>query len=346
MKFVDEVIIEVHAGHGGAGACSFRREKFVPFGGPDGGNGGPGGSVCVVGDRNKRTLLDFQFQSQWQAERGGSGEGRRKDGKKGTDLIIPVPLGTEVYDLNTGEIIADVTADEQRVIIAKGGRGGKGNDFFKSATNQTPHHAQPGEEGESKKVRLSLKLLADVGIIGFPNAGKSTLISVISQARPRIADYPFTTLTPTLGVVRAFNDKTFVVADIPGLIEGASEGKGLGIAFLKHIERTSLLLHLVDAAAPTLLGDEDPAAVYASYQAVRRELSSFSAELAARPELVALSKVDLLTDEAREQLCAYFEKKGVTPLCLSSATSEGVQAVVEEMARRVCGVFRGTHQDQ
>ena len=335
MKFVDEVEIEVSAGHGGAGACSFRREKFVPFGGPDGGNGGAGGSVYVVGDRNKRTLLDFQLQPQWNAGRGGNGEGRRKDGKGGADLIIPVPLGTEVISIDSGEVIADITVDQQRTIIAKGGRGGKGNDFFKSATNQTPYHTQPGEEGEARRVRLSLKLLADVGIVGLPNAGKSTLISTISEARPRIADYPFTTLTPSLGVVRAFGEQSFVVADIPGLIEGASEGKGLGIAFLKHLERTALLLHLIDIAGPTLHDDFDPAAVLAQYHTIRKELCAFSSDLATRREIVALNKIDLVTEERLEEICGVFHAAKIFPLCISTATREGVPSLVEQLGRAV-----------
>ncbi len=340
MKFIDEVTIEVQAGHGGAGARSFRREKFVPFGGPDGGNGGAGGSVFVVGDRNKRTLLDFQSQPQWMAGRGGNGEGRRKDGKTGADLTIRVPLGTEVIDLNTGAVLADITTDLQQELVAKGGRGGKGNDFFKSATNQTPQHAQPGEPGEERKIQLSLKLLADVGIVGFPNAGKSTLISAISEARPRIADYPFTTLTPTLGVVRAFGDRTFVVADIPGLIEGASDGKGLGIAFLKHIERTALLVHLVDVAGPLLEGNEDPEAVIANYNAVRRELCAFSDDIAERQEIVVLSKIDLIPKEALAQLCELFKSRGTSPLCISTATGDGVKELVAEMGRLVFGTER------
>jgi GTP-binding protein len=281
------------------------------------------------------------MQTQWVAERGGNGGGRRKDGRKGSDLIIPVPLGTQVIEVETGNIIADITLHDQKVTIAKGGRGGKGNDFFKSATRQTPDFSQPGEEGEAREVLLSLKLLADIGIVGLPNAGKSTLISVISKARPKIADYPFTTLTPSLGVVQPFTGKSFVVADIPGLIEGASEGKGLGIAFLKHIERTAVLVHLIDVSAPTLLDDDDPEAVFKNYQTVRKELSAFSTEsqdetkIDERPEIVVLSKTDIVDEDTLKRAIEPFISMGITPLTISSATGEGIRELVEEMAKQI-----------
>jgi GTP-binding protein len=234
MKFVDEVLIDAAAGDGGAGSVHWRREKFVPMGGPDGGNGGRGGSVFVIGDSGIHTLLDFRFQPKWHADSGESGGGNNRNGKSGTDLELRVPLGTQIYDAETEELLADVTLPNKKICVLKGGRGGKGNSFFKKATLQAPDFAQPGELGERRQLRLNLKLLADVGIVGLPNAGKSTFISRVSAAKPKIADYPFTTLTPQLGMVRVDEGKSFVVADIPGLIEGAHIGKGLGITFLKH----------------------------------------------------------------------------------------------------------------
>ena len=264
MRFVDEIVIRIRAGNGGKGSSHFRREKYVPFGGPDGGNGGQGGSIYILGDRNKRTLFDFQQKTSWFATHGEGGGGRLKDGKCGEDITINVPLGTEVYTINTNEesisnvleeidnkptiknLYVEILEHDQKVLIAKGGRGGKGNNFFKSATNQAPSYCQPGEYGEQVYVQLILKLIADVGLVGFPNAGKSTLISRISSAKPKIADYPFTTLEPNLGVVSVGDGQSYVVADIPGLIPDAHLGKGLGRDFLRHIERTKVIAHLID----------------------------------------------------------------------------------------------------
>jgi GTP-binding protein len=338
VKFVDEVTITTRAGDGGGGAKTFRREKFIPYGGPDGGNGGGGGSVYVVGDRNKHTLLDFQFEPKWEAENGIPGAGRGKDGRRGKDIEISVPLGTIIIDSETKEHLADVVHDKQRVLIAKGGRGGKGNTFFKSATNQVPEYAQPGETGEVRSCLLSLKLLADAGIIGLPNAGKSTLISRISAARPKVADYPFTTLTPTLGVVRVGTDKTMVVADIPGLIEGASEGRGLGATFLKHVERTKILVHLIDAGTPILeLGvEEGVTAAVAAYKVIQTELQAFATDLTHRPQILALSKSELFAaPEYREQLTKAFLAEGVIPSFISSATGEGIEALVNQVSKAV-----------
>ncbi|MBX7138885.1 MAG: GTPase ObgE [Oligoflexia bacterium] len=334
MKFIDEAIIKVKAGKGGAGSRHFRREKFVPLGGPDGGNGGQGGSVILLADRNKNTLLDFQYRFHWDAENGAAGGGSGKDGKQGQDLIIHVPVGTQILKLEVDDIIGDLSSDGQRFVLAKGGRGGKGNAFFKSATNQAPEHAQPGEEGESGEYRLSLKLVADVGIIGFPNAGKSTLISRISAARPKIADYPFTTLEPNLGVVRAKGGNSFVVADIPGLIPGAHSGKGLGIKFLKHIERTRLLVHLVD---PNQLDTEGrPVPLTHAFEAINQELSAFSQELADREQIVVVSKADTVTDQAPAQdFLATLKRSGIECRQISSVAGTGIEELIDLIARRL-----------
>ncbi len=331
MKFIDEATIEVRAGKGGGGARHFRREKFVPLGGPDGGNGGAGGSVILCADRNKHTLIDFSFQFHLEAKDGCPGQGSCKDGKAGEDLLVPVPIGTQVLNIDTNEIVVDLAEDEQRFIIAKGGRGGRGNTFFKSPTNQTPDHAQPGEAGESARYKLSLKLVADVGLIGFPNAGKSTLISRISSARPKIADYPFTTLEPNLGVVRAKGGRSFVVADIPGLIPGAHLGKGLGIKFLKHIERTRILAHLID---PNQLDQNgEPLSPIEAFQTINTELSEFSPELASRKQIVILTKADTIFEktelEAQRQA---FEKLGFKCLTISSVSGTGIDELIEEFA--------------
>ena len=334
MKFVDEATIQVKAGDGGPGAVSFRREKYVPRGGPDGGNGGQGGSVIVVGDRNKTTLLDLQFQPIWKAPDGRKGEGSRREGKSGEDVKIPLPLGTQIFSEDGSELIADLTEHEQEVVIRRGGRGGKGNDFFKSPTNRAPDYAQPGEPGESGSFKLSLKLVADVGIIGFPNAGKSTLISRISAARPKIADYPFTTLTPNLGVVQAKGGRNFVVADVPGLIPGAHTGKGLGLRFLKHIERTSVLAHLVDV---TQVDDHgEPVSPVTAFEQVCSELAAFSPELANRKQIVAFSKVDAAIDRDALNLAAeQIRLRGHEVMFISSATGEGIDPLIEALATAV-----------
>src|SRR2546421_11600499 len=283
--FTDRVKIFVKAGDGGAGALSFRREKYVPRGGPDGGNGGRGGNIVLQVSRQLNSLQDYRFKQHFAAERGGRGGGSRKHGKDGGDLVLEVPPGTVVKD-EDGKTLADLVAANQRMVIAKAGRGGRGNASFKSSTRQTPRFAELGEPGETRWLWLELKLIADVGLVGLPNAGKSTLLSVASAARPKIADYPFTTLEPVLGVVELADDASFVLADLPGLIEGAAEGAGLGLQFLRHANRTRALIHIIDAAA----GDQHK--LWSDYQQVRTELKKYSAALARRPQLIALSKMD------------------------------------------------------
>jgi GTPase len=291
--FIDRVKICVTAGDGGNGVTAFRREKFVARGGPSGGNGGKGGDVWLEADENLNTLLHLRYNPEHKAERGRHGEGSMKYGKDGADRTVKVPVGTEIYDAETNDLLFDFTADGQRFLAAEGGRGGFGNAHFKSSTNQAPRYHQEGGEGRYRELQLELKLLADVGLVGFPNAGKSTLISTISAARPKIADYPFTTLEPNLGVVSVGDYKTYVVADIPGLIEGASEGAGLGDRFLRHVERTKLLLHLVDVSS---ISGRDPVA---DYEAINRELENYDAELAGRPQIVVATKIDALDEPER-----------------------------------------------
>ncbi|HEX5757143.1 MAG TPA: GTPase ObgE [Arenimonas sp.] len=292
MKFVDEAVISVHAGAGGNGCISFRREKFIPLGGPDGGDGGNGGSVWVVADENLNTLVDFRHQRVYRAQRGEGGMGRQMFGKNGNDVTIRVPIGTEVINVETDEIIGDLTEHGQRLLVAKGGEGGKGNVHYKSSVNRAPRKASPGSAGEEREIRFELKLLADVGLLGFPNAGKSTFIRAVSAATPKVADYPFTTLYPNLGVVSVEMDRSFVIADIPGLIEGAADGAGLGALFLRHIERTRLLLHLVDLAP----FDEEiePAE---QVRAIERELEKHDPALLQKPRWLVLNKADLLDPE-------------------------------------------------
>lgn len=290
MKFIDEVSITVQAGKGGDGCLSFRREKFIPFGGPDGGDGGDGGNIFLKADFNLNTLVDFRFQHQFQAKNGQKGMGSDCTGKSGEDLILHVPIGTNIFDEDTGELIGDLAKADQVLLVAKGGKHGLGNTRFKSSTNRAPRQTTPGEPGEFRKLHLSLKLLADVGLLGLPNAGKSTLIRAVSAATPKIADYPFTTLHPYLGVVRIDVTRSFVMADIPGLIEGAAEGAGLGIRFLKHLERTKILLHLVDIASL----EDDP---FTAISVVESELTKFSEQLAAKPRWLVFNKVDLLSKE-------------------------------------------------
>jgi len=283
--FVDRVLVSVAAGTGGSGNSSFRREKFVPMGGPDGGDGGRGGDVFVRADRNLTTLLDYTYRDKWEAERGQHGEGSNRTGRSGSDIVLPVPPGTIIRDADTQELLGEVMDDGDSVLVAKGGRGGKGNAFFVTATHQSPREWQPGEEGEARRLELELKLIADVGLVGQPNAGKSTLLSVISAARPKIAAYPFTTLSPNLGVVPLSDHRSFVVADIPGIIEGAHEGKGLGLQFLRHIERTRLLAFMLPI---------DAMDYQAEFDQLRHEIASYSAELAAKPYCVVFTKLDLL----------------------------------------------------
>ncbi|MGW8309912.1 MAG: Obg family GTPase CgtA [Thiogranum sp.] len=297
MKFVDEATIDVKAGDGGNGCVSFRREKFIPKGGPDGGDGGDGGSVYLLADAGLNTLADFRYDRRFRARRGENGAGRNCTGKSGEDLDVRVPAGTLVYDDDTGELLGDLVRDQQRMLVARGGFHGLGNARYKSSTNRAPRQSKPGTPGEQRTLRLELKLLADVGLLGKPNAGKSTLIRAISSARPKVADYPFTTLYPNLGVVRVAAHRSFVVADIPGLIEGAADGAGLGIQFLKHLSRTGLLLHLVDVAP---LDGSDPVD---DVRMVVGELEKFNAELGGRERWLVLNKVDLLPEDERQARC-------------------------------------------
>jgi GTPase len=326
--FVDQVDIEVLAGDGGRGCLSFRREKFVPRGGPDGGDGGGGGSVYVVAAPTKNTLVDFRYHPEFKARRGQHGQGSNRTGATARDLEIAVPIGTLVFERSPDgsrmELLADLTQDGQRVLVARGGRGGRGNARFVSSTNRAPRRTEPGEPGEQKLLRLQLKLLADVGLVGFPNAGKSTLISRISAARPKIADYPFTTLTPNLGVVTLSDDRSFVVADVPGLIEGAHEGHGLGDRFLRHIERTKVLVHLVDVSGAS---GRDPVA---DFDVICRELALFSAEVAAKPQIVAASKIDAVeSPDAVERLETHVRAGGRPFHRISGVTGDGVAALLE-----------------
>jgi len=284
--FIDRAVVQVVAGTGGSGASSFRREKFVPKGGPDGGDGGVGGSIYVTADPNLTTLLDYRYHTRWVAERGQHGKGKNMTGKSAEDVYLPVPPGTEVRDADTGEILGELLAPQQTLLVAKGGRGGRGNQHFATPTHQSPREWEPGEQGEQRRLELVLKLIADVGLLGEPNAGKSTLLSVISAARPKIADYPFTTLEPHLGVVGLSDHRSFVVADIPGIIEGAHEGKGLGLRFLQHVERTRILAVLIPVDSP------DP---QATYDLLRKEAASYSKELASKPHVVVVTKSDLRT---------------------------------------------------
>ena len=286
--FIDRVVVGVEAGTGGSGATSFRREKYVPMGGPDGGDGGRGGDVIVRADANLSTLLDFTYRDRWVAERGEHGMGANKTGSSGADVILPVPPGTIARDADTGERLGEVLQHGDEIVVARGGRGGKGNAFFVTATHQAPREWQPGEEGEQRMLELDLKLIADVGLVGQPNAGKSTLLSVISAARPKIADYPFTTLSPNLGVVQLSDHRTMVVADLPGIIEGAHEGRGLGLQFLRHIERTRVLAFLIPI---------DALDWQAEYDQLRAEVSAYSDELAAKPHCVVFTKMDLMGEE-------------------------------------------------
>ena len=333
--FVDEVDIHVAAGDGGRGCLAFRREKRVPRGGPSGGDGGRGGSIVVVASPHVNTLINYRFHPEFTAERGGHGEGSNRTGETGDDLVLDVPIGTLVYE-KTGNpdqphrMLADLAEEGQRVLVARGGRGGLGNAHFATSTNRAPRKVQPGEPGEVRDLHLELKLLADVGLVGFPNAGKSTLISRISAARPKIADYPFTTLTPNLGVVRLSDDRSFVVADVPGLIEGAHRGLGLGHRFLRHLERTKVLVHLVDVSGAS---GRDPAA---DLDTLRRELELFAPSLAEKPQIVAANKIDAVTDRSGAAALAGRAKAFELPCHeISAATGEGVAPLLEAMWRRL-----------
>jgi GTP-binding protein len=328
--FIDEARILVKAGDGGNGCLAFRREKYVPRGGPSGGDGGRGGDVVLVSTEHQNTLLQFRFNPEHKAERGRHGEGSNRTGAEGRGLDVQVPVGTVVYDESTGERLYDFTQSGERFIVARGGKGGKGNARFATSTHQAPTEHEPGRPGEEKRLRLELKLLADVGLVGFPNAGKSTLISRISAARPKIADYPFTTLEPNLGVVRFDDFRSFVVADIPGLIEGAYLGHGLGIQFLRHIERTRLLAHLVDVSDSS---GRDPVH---DFETVMQELASFSGDLAKKPMILVATKMDAAQDPGRVvRLRNLAAERGLPCFEISSVTGQGIEALKFAMAERV-----------
>ncbi|MBZ5703313.1 MAG: GTPase ObgE [Acidobacteriia bacterium] len=331
--FVDEAKIYIKAGDGGDGCVAFRREKYVPRGGPSGGDGGHGGSIYVEADPNDNTLLRYRYNREFKAERGRHGEGSNCSGPSGADMILKVPVGTLIFDEPSGETLADLAAPGQRFLVARGGRGGRGNQHFAKPWHQAPREAEDGEKGEERHLRLELKLLADVGLVGFPNAGKSTLISVISAARPKIASYPFTTLEPNLGVVNADRGvgkevgRTFVVADLPGLIEGAHLGAGLGIRFLRHVERTRLLVHLIDTSDAT---EQDPVQ---AFEIICGELQAFSESLAAKPMIVVATKGDATTDSTRrEQLREFCRARGLEFHAISAAAGEGVRELVRAIA--------------
>ena len=328
--FIDEVTIYVKAGDGGNGCMAFRREKFIPRGGPSGGDGGHGGEVVLVSSQHHNTLLHLRFNPEHKAERGRHGEGSNRTGHDGASIQVSVPVGTVVHDAETGEVLHDFTRHEEKFVVARGGRGGRGNARFATSTHQAPREHEPGRPGEERRLRLELKLLADVGLVGFPNAGKSTLISRISAARPKIADYPFTTLEPQLGVVSVGDQRTFVVADIPGLIEGAHLGHGLGIQFLRHVERTRLLAHLVDVSAAT---GRDPVQ---DFGVVMGELASFSEALAAKPMFIVAAKMDAAQDAARvEALRALAGERGLPFYPVSSVTGEGIERLKRAMGAAV-----------
>lgn len=325
MRFVDEAVIHVEAGDGGNGVASFRREKFVPFGGPDGGDGGRGGSVYIIADDDTNTLVDYRYTRKFRAERGKNGAGANCSGRGGEDIVLKVPVGTTIVDIDSGDIIGDLVENGQQVLVAKGGDGGLGNTHFKSSTNRAPRKCTHGFKGEQRDIRLELKVLADVGLLGMPNAGKSTFIRAVSAAKPKVADYPFTTMIPNLGVVDVDRHRSFVMADIPGLIEGAAEGAGLGIRFLKHLARTRILLHIVDVQP---IDGSDP--VY-NAKAIIRELEKFSPTLAKLPMVLVLNKLDQLDEESRDEWCQYLIQElnwqGAV-FQTSGLLSEGTQQVI------------------
>jgi len=330
MKFVDYVTISVRSGKGGKGSTSFRREKYNPHGGPDGGDGGKGASVILQGDSQLYTLLDLRYNRHHFAENGAAGSSSHKTGKDGADIVLRVPIGTIAKNQETGEIIGEIEEAGDTIVLAKGGRGGKGNAFFKSSTRQTPRYSQPGEPGEECNVTLELRLLADIGLVGYPNAGKSTLVSSLSAAKPKVADYPFTTLAPSLGVVRVGDYQSFVMADIPGLIEGAHEGKGLGIQFLKHIEKNAILLFVIPVT------EEKPAE---SYEVLLNELTQYNEQLLKKPRLIALSKIDLLSSEQEIKDLVKETKEGIHDdievLPISSVSRKGLDRLRLELWKRL-----------
>lgn len=332
--FVDRAVIRVEAGTGGSGCMSFRREYRVPMGGPDGGDGGRGGDIIVRGDGNLATLLDYTYRDRWVAERGEHGMGANKTGHSGADIVLPVPPGTIVRDEATGELIGEILAEGDELLVARGGRGGKGNTFFATATHQAPREWQPGEEGEAKRLVLELKLIADVGLVGQPNAGKSTLLSVISAARPKIGDYPFTTLSPNLGVVPMSDHRSFVVADIPGIIEGAHDGRGLGLQFLRHIERTRILAFLVPI---------DSLDWQAEYDTLRAEVRSYSEELAGKPHCVVFTKMDLWGDDA---VPAFETSAAFGVFAVSAAARTGLSELMDGLWRRLLALRKSTERSE
>ncbi len=331
MKFVDEVRIHVKAGDGGKGAVAFRREKFIPRGGPSGGDGGKGGSVLVVADENFTTLLDYRFQPEHKARSGEPGGGSDCNGRDGPDVVLRVPVGTLIKNSQTGEALFDLAQNGQQIVLARGGKGGLGNMNFATSTRQAPRFAQPGTPGEEREVLLELKLLADVGLLGYPNAGKSTLISRVSKAKPKVADYPFTTLTPHLGVVGYKDHRSFVMADIPGIIEGAHQGAGLGHQFLRHVERCRLLIHLVDCS-----DQGEGREPFKDLEALNRELKLYSETLAEKPQIIAANKIDLPDARERaEKLAAKLKRKKIPVYLVSSATGEGIAELLDAAAERI-----------
>ncbi len=320
--FIDQAIIYVKAGNGGNGIISFRREKFVPKGGPDGGNGGDGGNIIIRADEQLTTLMDFHYKHKYYAENGKHGMGANKTGRSGKDMILRVPTGTEIKDAKTNELIADLINDGDEIIIARGGKGGKGNSEFATSTNQAPRIATKGALGEERTIKLELKLIADVGLVGFPNVGKSTLISRISAAKPKIADYPFTTLVPNLGIVRYNDEKSFVVADMPGLIEGAHTGKGLGIEFLRHIERTRVLVLLIECTTDDLKKQ---------YKTLVNELKSYNKEMLKKTQIMAITKMDLADDVLKRTIKQLKFRKNITVIPISAVTGEGLKDLINEM---------------
>jgi GTP-binding protein len=332
MKFIDEVKIHVRSGDGGAGCVSFRREKFIPYGGPDGGDGGKGGDVVFEATTALSTLLELRVRPHLKAEKGKNGMGKDRHGANGKNLRVLVPVGTVIQDAETGEPLADLTAKGERIVLLKGGRGGQGNARFATSTHKAPRFAQPGEPGEERRLRLELKLMADVGIIGYPSVGKSSLIAKVSAARPKIADFPFTTLTPNLGVVLYKDYRSFVMADIPGLIEGASAGAGLGHRFLKHVERTDILLHMLDIS---WMPERDPIVEYGT---INRELALFNPDLARKRQIIVINKIDL--PHVRENLTNVVRRlaeMGLRPFPVSAATGEGIPPLLDEIARHLWG---------
>jgi GTPase len=323
MRFIDEAQLEVIAGHGGPGSVHFRRETMEPWGGPDGGDGGKGGSVYLKADPNLATLMDFRFKKKYKAPDGDPGMGKKKAGRDGKDIVLRVPIGTIVRNMISKEVLWEaLNKDDEPLLLCGGGRGGKGNSHFATSTHQAPKFAQPGEPGQEKTIQLELKLLADVGLLGFPNVGKSSLIAGVSAARPKIADYAFTTLVPNLGVVRIDAERSFVIADVPGLIEGAHEGVGLGIRFLKHLERTKVFLHIIDAAS-----GRDPAS---DYEIVRKELANFNPEMLRRPEIIVFNKMDSCQDtEALDTFCKKLDRENKIYRKISVATTEGVKDLMQ-----------------